>query len=81
MREHQPKRQEILERVNLYLDQEMSQEDEKSFLQQVRQDSEYKQVLESEQHFRNRLHNVVSSHRVSRDLVQAIREKIRIAPI
>ena len=77
----QPKRQSKLERVNLYLDREMEALEEANFLKDIKNDSEFEATLTAEQSLRERMRDAVSRSKPSARLVQAIKEKIRIAPV
>lgn len=69
---------EIQERVNLYLDNELSKDAEKELLVEANSDQGVQNVLDSERHFREMLRTNVQRGQVSPDLIQSIRSKIKI---
>jgi hypothetical protein len=81
MKEHLPQQKDMYHRVNMFLDKALSQEDERSFLKEVKQNPTYHEVLNTEQSFRDLIRNSVDRRRASPDLIQSIKDKIRKAPI
>ena len=63
--------------VNMYLDNELSQDDQTSFLNTVKDNSQFNNMLDNERSFRQFVKtNVLKSH-VSPSLIQNIKDKIR----
>ena len=67
----------LSDRVNLYLDKALSQEDESKLLREVDDDPRYRGVLDREQDFRSFVKNNIRRSSVSPDLIHSIKEKIR----
>jgi hypothetical protein len=80
MRDHQPN-QDLFQRVNLYLDRAMSQEDEVNFQQELSKNPAVTEALLNEQSFRDLLKNSVYRRKASPALIQSIKDKIRKAPM
>ncbi len=80
MRDHQPN-QEVFQRVNLFLDRAMSQEDELIFRNELDSNPVANEVLQHEQNFRDLLKNSVNRRKASPALIQSIKDKIRMAPV
>ncbi len=78
MRDSQP--QDFTERVHLFLDREMHQEDAQTFLQEISENAHQKNALDEERNFRNMVKNGVHRRKASSDLIQSIKEKIRVVP-
>lgn len=67
--------------MNLYLDNELSNEDEHKLLQELRTNPNYMEFLSKERHFRDFIKSKVHRRKVSPDLINSIKEKIRVAPV
>lgn len=63
--------------VNLYLDNELSQDDQTSFLNTVKDNSQFNSMLSNERSFRNFVKQNVRKSHVSPVLIQNIKDKIR----
>jgi hypothetical protein len=72
--------QEFCRLMNLYLDNELSNEDENKLLQELRSNPSYMQFLSQEKSFREFIKSRVQRRKVSPALIDSIKEKIRIAP-
>lgn len=72
--------QELIKKVNMYLDNELSKEAERELLQEIKQNPAYFEVLNKEQSFREFIKSKVHRRKVSPALIQSIKEKIRIHP-
>ncbi len=72
--------QELIKKVNMYLDNELSKEAERELLQEIKQNPAYFEVLNKEQSFREFIKSKVHRRKVSPALIQSIKEKIRINP-
>lgn len=80
MREHQPANDDVLQRVNLYLDGAMTQEAAAHFRSEMNQNPVVNEALHHEQSFRDLLKNSVHRRKASPNLIQHIKDKIRTAP-
>jgi hypothetical protein len=72
---------EIMQKVSMFLDNALNQTESQAFLEQVSHDVHYQQALDSERRFRNLIKNKISTRTVSPDLIQNIKDKIRVKPI
>ena len=70
--------QDLMNRVHLYLDNELSKEDERQLLSELRQNPKLLEKLNKEQAFKEFIKNKVSRKKVSPALVQSIKDKIRV---
>lgn len=66
------------ERVNLYFDNQLNKEEEDSLLQEVNTDPSRGVVFKKEKNFREFIKNNVKRSTVSPDLIQNIRDRIKI---
>lgn len=67
----------LMQKVNLYLDNELSREEERALLQEIRQNPAYYEVLHKEQSFREFIKSRLQRRQVSPSLIQSIKAKIR----
>jgi predicted lactoylglutathione lyase len=74
------KNDDLQHRVTLFLDKELNQEEEQSFLNEVDQDKQFKAMLDQEQHFKTYIKSHVARPNVSPSLIRSIKEKISISP-
>jgi hypothetical protein len=79
MRDRQPN-QDVFNKINLYLDRAMTQEDEVHFRHELNQNPAVNEALYEEQSFRDLLKNSVHRRTCSPALIQSIKDKIRKAP-
>lgn len=79
MRDHQPN-SDLFQRVNLYLDRAMTQDDEVSFRNEMNQNPAVIEAMNHEQSFRDLLKNSVNRRKASPTLIQNIKDKIRKSP-
>ena len=79
MRNHQNV-QDIVEKVNLYLDNELSPEAERELLSEIRQNPTAYDMLNKEQTFRDFIKSRVHIRKASPALIQSIKEKIKVGP-
>lgn len=63
--------------VNLYLDNELSHDDQTSFLNTVKDNSQYNSMLSNERSFRQFVKQNVHKSHVSPMLIKNIKDKIR----
>ena len=80
MRDHKPN-QDVFQRVNLYLDRDMTQEDAVNFQQEISKNPAMTEALQHEQNFRDLLKNNLQRRKASPMLIQSIKDKIRTAPM
>lgn len=70
----------FMEKVHLYLDNELSREEERALLQELKQNPVYYKALQKEQSFREFLKSRLQRRQVSPTLIQSIKDKIRSNP-
>jgi hypothetical protein len=68
----------IRRQVDMFFDQALSKEDERSLLERVKSDPAYHRVFTQEQHMRESLKKNVHRPGVTPDLIQAIKDNIRM---
>lgn len=73
--------QEFYRLMSLYLDNELTNEDEQKLLQELRSNPNYMEFLSKERSFREFIKTKVQRRKVSPALVDSIKEKIRVAPV
>nr|MBS0038514.1 hypothetical protein [Saprospiraceae bacterium] len=66
------------QKVNMYLDNELSTEAAHSFLEEAQQVPGYHRVLQKEKSFRHFIKQNVHRPHVAPDFIQSIKDKIRI---
>ncbi len=71
--------QDFPKQVNMYLDNELSQDDQTSFLNTVKDNTQYNNMLDNERSFRHFVKNNVHKSHVSPGLIKNIKDKIRFA--
>lgn len=69
---------EIQEKINLYLDQALNDEDQKKMMDQVNSDPSVPQMINKERNFRTFLKNKVKRQNVSGDLIQSIINRVKL---
>ena len=72
--------QDLIRKVNMYLDNELTKEAERELLHEIKQNPLYFEVLSKEKSFREFIKSRVHRRKVSPALIQSIKDKIRIAP-
>jgi len=72
--------QELVKKVNMYLDNELSKEAERDLLREIKTNPAYLEVLSKEQSFREFIKSKVHRRKVSPALIQSIKNKISINP-
>jgi len=72
--------QELVRKVTMYLDNELSKEAERELLNEIKQNPAYYEVLSKEKSFREFIKSRVHRRKVSPALIQSIKDKIRITP-
>jgi hypothetical protein len=69
--------QALVDRVNMYLDNELSKEAERELLKELKMNPIYREVLCKEQSFRDFIKSKVERRKISPSLIQSIKDKIR----
>jgi len=70
--------QELFKRVNMYLDGELSKEEETQLLREIQTTPGYMAVLSKEKHFRDFIKSKLQRRKVSPALIQNIKNNISI---
>lgn len=65
-------------KINLYFDNALSQEEKSSLLEQVNSDTRCSKMFNKEKTFRDYIKNNVKRSSVSPDLIQSIKDNIRV---
>jgi len=65
--------------INMYLDNELSHDDQTNFLNSVKDNTQYNSMLDNERSFRHFVKKNVARSHVSPGLIQNIKDKIRFA--
>ncbi len=76
MSDHNYNNQDLTNKVNMYLDNALSREDESQFLNQMQDNPSFNEILVKEKSFRKLIKNNVPRRKVSKDLIQGIMRKI-----
>ena len=69
--------QTLVDKVNMYLDNELSKEAERELLKELKLNPIYREVLSKEKSFRDFIKSRVERRKVSPSLIQSIKDKIR----
>lgn len=77
---NQATNQELIQRMNLLLDNELSPEAERAFLNEIKTNPSYREILSKERSFREFIKNRIQRKKVNPSLLYSIKEKIRQAP-
>lgn len=72
--------QELYKQVSMYLDNELSAEEQTTLMHEINTNPTYLEILSKEQQFREFVKSRIHRRSASPALIQAIREKVRIAP-
>ena len=70
--------QDFQQRVNLYFDNQLNENDQQTLLNQVSEDPQCDKMFQKEKNFRDFIKNNVKRSSVSPDLIQSIKNKVRI---
>lgn len=70
--------QDLVEKVTMYLDNELSQDEERKLLKEIKANPEYIKVLSKERSFREFIKSKVHRRTVSPTLIQSIKDKIQL---
>ncbi len=72
--------QELVKKVNMYLDNELTKDAERELLREIQQNPAYLEVLSKEKSFREFIKSRVHRRKVSPSLIQSIKDKIQVNP-
>lgn len=78
---NQQNHQELVRKVNMYLDNELTKEAEMELLSEIKKNPLYQDILSKEKSFREFIRNKVQRRTPSPALIQSIKDKIRISPV
>ena len=67
---------DLTNKVNMYLDNALSSEDESQLLNQMQDNTSFNEILVKEKSFRKLIKNNVPRRKVSKDVIQGIMRKI-----
>ncbi len=70
--------QQLVQKVTMYLDNELTKEAEIELLKEIRKNPSFKELLNQEQSFRDFLKSKFHRRKVSPALIQSIKDKIRV---
>lgn len=70
--------QQLVQKVTMYLDNELTKEAEIELLKEIRKNPSFKELLNKEQSFRDFLKSKIHRRKVSPSLIQSIKDKIRV---
>ncbi len=76
---NQEKMQDLPRQISMFLDNELSQDDQANFLNTVKDNSQFNNMLDNERSFRNFVKQNVPRSHVSPALIKNIKDKIRFA--
>ena len=71
---------DLVKKVNMYLDNELSKDAERDLLREIKTNPAYLQVLSKEKSFREFIKSRMLRRKVSPALIQSIKDKIRVNP-
>jgi len=72
--------QELTKRVRMLVDNELTKEDERQLLDEIKDNPSVMDLLKREQSFKDYLKSKLVKKKVSPSLIQGIKDKIRIMP-
>lgn len=75
-----PTYRDLVEKVTMLLDNELSEKDQHELLRELQSNPTYFNVLSQEQSFREFIKSKIHRRKPSPALIQSIKDKIRIAP-
>ena len=76
---NQEKMRDLPRQISMFLDNELSQDDQANFLNTVKDNSKFNNMLDNERSFRQFVKSNVPRSHVSPSLIQNIKDKIRFA--
>ena len=71
--------QQLVQKVTMYLDNELTKEAEMELLKEIRRNPAYKELLNKEQSFRDFLKAKMHRRKASPALIQSIKDKIKVS--
>jgi hypothetical protein len=71
--------QDITEQVTCYLDNQMTSEQKRDFLLELKRNPTYKEILDKEKSFRSLIKSRIIRHKAPSSLIESIKEKISLA--
>ncbi len=71
---------ELVQKVTMYLDNELNIDDERKLLQEIQQNPAYYKLLSKEKSFRDFIKSRIQRRKVSPSLIASIKDKIKVAP-
>ena len=72
---------DLVAKVTMYLDNELTKDAERELLREIKSNPAYLEVLSKERSFRDFIKSRVHRRKVSPALIQSIKQKIRVAPV
>jgi phage tail sheath gpL-like len=73
--------QELVRKVTMYLDNELSESDERELLIEIKANPAYLKVLSQEKSFREFIKSKIHRRKPSPALIQSIKDKIRVTTV
>lgn len=73
--------QELVKKVTMYLDNELSESAERDLLRDIQSNPAYLKVLSQEKSFREFIKSKIHRRQPSPALIQSIKERIRVSPV
>jgi len=73
--------EDFAKKVSLFLDNELNHEARENFLTEVRGNPDYTAILKKEKEFKSFLKNNIARRAMSPDVVQRIKDRIRVNPL
>ena len=70
-------KQEIYQKVNLFLDNQLNTEDQQDFKSKIENNPDYSQIYQQEQIFRTLIKEKADRHNVTNDLKSLILQKLK----
>lgn len=77
---HLNNHQELYQKVSMYLDNALSMDEQSALMQEINSNPLSLEMLSNEQNFRDFVKSRIQRCTASPALIQAIKEKVRIAP-
>ena len=71
--------QELVKKVTMYLDNELSEKEQRELLGQIQSNPMYLKVLSQEKSFRDFIKSKIHRRKPSPALIQSIKDKIRVS--
>ncbi|MFT4761181.1 MAG: hypothetical protein ACI9XO_001075 [Paraglaciecola sp.] len=71
--------QDLVKRINLLLDNELSKDAERALLNEIKTNPVYRDLLQKEKSFREFIKSKIHRRKVSPALVQSIKDKLKVA--